>query len=322
MPQNARTLLPSARKCGRANGKDTMARPRYQDGSLFIRGKRTKMWVARWREDVIEDNETLRRTQRTVVLGSLTELSRREARALLQKRVSEINQGRHRARPTMTLEKFAREQWQPSALLALKPSSANYYNFQLDKHILPQLGSHRLCDVSRPVIQQFLLDRKWQGYAGSTVHGIRTTLAKVLQAAVELGYLETNPARAIQIGEREPKREKTILSPAQVQTLLQNLAEPCRTVVLRCAHGHADRRDSCTSMEAARFLTSHYRSRRNILRWAIRNAQDEKQSTGDSDECCLARSTYHTQVELRMDTAGRSCFRYTEGNATQSEEPL
>lgn len=60
MPQNARTLMPNARKCGRANGKDTMARPRYQDGSLFIRGKCTKMWVARWREDVIQDNGALR----------------------------------------------------------------------------------------------------------------------------------------------------------------------------------------------------------------------------------------------------------------------
>jgi integrase len=233
MPLDARgTLVADARKCGRANGKDVMARPRYQDGSLFIRGKRTKVWIARWREDVIREDGTLHRTQRTVVLGALCELSRREARALLQKRVSEINQGRHRARPMMTLEKFAREQWQPSALLALKPSSANYYNFQLDKHVLPALGSYRLCDVNRTTIQQFLLERKRKGYSSSTVHGIRTTLAKVLQAAVENGYLETNPARAIQIGEREPKRERSLLSPAQVQTLLGSLAEPCRTVVL------------------------------------------------------------------------------------------
>ena len=232
MQQNASTLLPNARKCGRASGKETMARPRYQDGSLFIRGKRTKMWIARWREDVIREDGTLARTQRTVVLGSLSELSRREARSLLQKRVSEINQGRHRARPMMTLEKFAREQWQPSALLALKPSSANYYNFQLDKHILPALGSYRLCDVNRLVIQQFLLGRKRKGYSSSTVHGIHTTLAKVLQGAVEHGYLETNPARAIQIGEREPTRQRTLLSPLQVQTLLSSLTEPCRTVVL------------------------------------------------------------------------------------------
>ena len=232
MPENLDTLTTDAGKCGRANGKDTMARPRYQDGSLFIRGKRTKVWVARWREDVIQEDGTLNRTQRTVVLGSVTELSRRGARSLLQKRVSEINQGKHRARPMMTLEKFAREHWQAGALLALKPSSANYYNFQLDKHVLPVLGSYRLCDVSRPVVQQFLLERKRKGYSSSTVHGVRTTLAKVLQAAVEYGYLEINPARAIQIGEREPKKERKLLSLAQVRTLLTNLGEPCHTIVV------------------------------------------------------------------------------------------
>ena len=81
------TLRSDARKCGRANGKERMARPRYQDGSLFIRGKRTKVWVARWREDVIREDGTLHRTQPTVVLGAVSELSRREARSLLQKRV-------------------------------------------------------------------------------------------------------------------------------------------------------------------------------------------------------------------------------------------
>ncbi|MGA7795308.1 MAG: hypothetical protein WCA19_19885, partial [Candidatus Acidiferrales bacterium] len=73
---------------------------------------------------MIREDDSLHRTQRTVVLGSVSDLSRREARSLLQKRVSEINQGRHRPRPIMTFEKFAKENWQPGALLALKPSSA------------------------------------------------------------------------------------------------------------------------------------------------------------------------------------------------------
>src|SRR5215470_19455313 len=90
MNEKSVTLLHDARKCGRANGKDGMARPRYQDGSLFIRGKRTKVWAARWREDLIREDGTLHRTQRTVVLGPITDLSRREARSLLQKRVFEI----------------------------------------------------------------------------------------------------------------------------------------------------------------------------------------------------------------------------------------
>jgi integrase len=229
---NASKLAISARKCGRANGKDTMARPRYQDGSLFIRGKCTKVWVARWREDVIREDGTLDRIQRTVVLGSLTELSRREARSLLQKRVSDINQGRHRARPMMTLEKFARDHWQAGALLALKPNSAKYYNFQLDTNVLPALGSHRLCDVTRPVIQHFLLEQKRSGYSSSSVHGIHTILGKVLQAAVECGYLETNPARGIRIGEREPKRERKLLTLTEIRTLLTNLTDPCSTIVV------------------------------------------------------------------------------------------
>jgi integrase len=209
-----------------------MARPRYQDGSLFIRGKRNKVWVARWREDLIREDGSLHRTQRTVVLGSITDLSSREARSLLQKRVFDINQGRHRARPIITLEKFAREHWQAGALLALKPSSVRIYQFNLDKYILPALGSFRLCDLNKRAIQHVLVNLKGAGYSGSTLHSVRVTLAKVLQIAVEDGYLERNPAHGIQIGDRVSRKRQLFLQPPQIQTLLKNLQEPCRTVVL------------------------------------------------------------------------------------------
>jgi len=217
---------------GRANGKENMARPRYQDGSLKIRGTRKKVWVARWREDVIREDGTMARSHRRVTLGAVNELSHREAKAILQARVSEVNQGRRRATPTMTLEKFAREHWQAGVLLALKPSSVRYYQFQLDKHVLPALGSCRLCDVNRARIQAFLLDRKRAGYSSSTIHGLRTTLAKVLEVAVEFGYFDRNPAHGIKTGERDTKHEKRILTPAQIRALLAGLNEPCRTIVL------------------------------------------------------------------------------------------
>ena len=232
MSANLCTLEADARKCGRANGKEMMARPRYQDGSLFIRGKRSKVWVARWREDLIREDGSLHRTQRTVVLGPVSDLSRREARSLLQKRVSEINQGRYRARPMMTFEKFAKEHWQPGTVLALKPSSVRIYQFNLDKYVLPTLGPLRLCEVNRATIQHLLLALKHEGYASSTLHSIRVTIARVLHTAVEAGYLERNPAHGIQIGGREPKKRSRVLGPEQMQQLLLRLPEPCRTVVL------------------------------------------------------------------------------------------
>jgi integrase len=235
LPQHALTISADAGSGGRANGKETVARPRYQNGSLAVRGKRTKLWVARWREDVIRDDGTIARTHRKVVLGAVNELSRREAKAILQARVSEVNQGRRRAIPTMTLETFTREHWQAGMLLALKPSSARYYQYQLDKYILPALGACRLCDLNRARIQGFLLRQRQAGYSDSTVHGIRTTLAKVLSSAVESGYFELNPARGIKIGERKAKWEKRFLTPVQIRALLSALTEPCRTIVLVAA---------------------------------------------------------------------------------------
>src|ERR1700733_8576388 len=70
----------------------------------------------------------------------------------------------------MTLERFAREHWEAGALLALKPNSARIYQFNLDKYVLPALGSFRMCDVNRVAIQQLLLITKRRGYSSSALH--------------------------------------------------------------------------------------------------------------------------------------------------------
>ena len=132
----------------------------------------------------------------------------------------------------MTFEKFAKEHWQPGTLLALKPRSVRIYQFNLDKYVLPTLGSLRLCEVNRATIQRLLVALKHKGYASSTLHSIRVTIAKVLQTAVESGYLESNPAHGIQIGAGEPKKRRRVLEPEQMQNLLRKLPEPCRSVVV------------------------------------------------------------------------------------------
>jgi len=53
---NRATLVTDIGKGGRANlrmERRKMARSQYQNGCLLVRGKRRKMWVARWREQVI-----------------------------------------------------------------------------------------------------------------------------------------------------------------------------------------------------------------------------------------------------------------------------
>jgi integrase len=210
-----------------------MARRRYQTGCLFVRGKRHKMWVARWREDVILADNMVDRVQRSEVLGSLADIpSRREARKILEVRLRSINQGEHRPEARLVFESFVQDQWKPGVLPTIKASSAKHYEFDLERYLLPVFGPMYLCDITRVKVQTFLASKRQQNYAGSTVHSMHTTLSKVMQSAVDWGYLGENPTRGIHIGDRRPVRDRVFLMPPQIRQLLDVLPEPCRTLVL------------------------------------------------------------------------------------------
>lgn len=97
-------------------------------------------------------------------------------------------------------------------LSMLKTGSSQYYGFHLDHHLLPAFGSKRLCEITCADVQCFVAEKRNRGYSGSYIHGIRTTLGKALQSAVEWGYIEQNAARGVNIGSREPKTERLYLS--------------------------------------------------------------------------------------------------------------
>jgi hypothetical protein len=70
------TISNDAERSGRVSRKENMTRPRYQDGSLVVRGKRRKVWVLRWREDVLQPNGTVMRIQRAETLGPASKITR------------------------------------------------------------------------------------------------------------------------------------------------------------------------------------------------------------------------------------------------------
>src|SRR5438445_9791727 len=133
MFDNATTMDADAIKAKRATSrKETaVARRRYQIGSLAVRGKRRKVWVARWREDIKNPDGTLGRIRRAEVLGNVSELSKREALRIMESKLKPINEGRHRPVSTITLEQFIRQQWEPAMVPVLKPSTSRYYGIQL-----------------------------------------------------------------------------------------------------------------------------------------------------------------------------------------------
>src|SRR5437868_6159159 len=90
--------VPPAEKLRRATEKreETVARPRWQQGWLFQRGKRRAKWIGRYREDIIGEDGKRRRRERSVVLGPVREVSKRQAQRKLSENLAAINQGTHR----------------------------------------------------------------------------------------------------------------------------------------------------------------------------------------------------------------------------------
>ena len=175
-----------------------MARRRYQSGCLFKRGKRRKVWIARWREDVIRPDGSLERIQRSIVLGLVSEVpTRRQAQMQLDQHLQILNQGQQRPQATKHLQAFVECEWTTLVLSTLKLSTQRGYRMVLGKHVLPCFGQRRLCDITKLDIQQFVADKFRQGLAWQTVRNAWIVLSSVLDAAVDYSYLNSNPARGV-----------------------------------------------------------------------------------------------------------------------------
>jgi len=91
-----------------------MTRRRFQRGSIYKKGKRKKVWVARYFEDVIAPDGTLTRIRRSERLGTITEIpTRRQAEQLLADRLRLVNGHEYRPHSSRTLREYAENSWLP-----------------------------------------------------------------------------------------------------------------------------------------------------------------------------------------------------------------
>jgi len=84
-----------------------MARKRYQNGRVFLKGKKEEKWVGRYREDVVEITGTTRRVRRSVIVGTKRELpTKRLAERRLATILARINCLDYRPGRAATFEEF------------------------------------------------------------------------------------------------------------------------------------------------------------------------------------------------------------------------
>jgi integrase len=227
------TLIADTEQAKRAIEGGTMVRRRYQRGSLFKRGKREKVWVARWWEDVINADGTMGRMRRSVVIGTVAELTtRRLAMHALSERLLLLNNGSQHPQAMRTLKNFVQMDWEPVVLPTLKYATQMHYKYMLRVHLIPAFGEQRLPDISRAAIQVLLAAKLRDGLSWETVHHIRCALSKVLGTAEEWGYISDNPVRKTRLPRRDCNSERPIVTPRQVKRLTTALPEPAKSIAL------------------------------------------------------------------------------------------
>jgi integrase len=198
---------------------------------VFKRGKRRKVWVARWREDVLCEDGKVGRILRSVVLGSVADLpTRKDAQVRLDEELRAVNQGTVRPESSMLFGTFAEEQWKTLVLPTLKLSTQHGYKTVLAKHLLPYWRDWRLRDIGRQDVQQWVADRFRRKLGWQTVRNAWTLLSGILETAVEYGYLSMNPARGVKFPEKELKEAPVLFTAEDFVKLLEQLDEPYRTM--------------------------------------------------------------------------------------------
>lgn len=209
-----------------------MARRRYQQGCLFIRGKKRKVWVLRYREDVMLPDGQIARVNRSEIIGSLADFpTRRIAQRLVEAKLRPMNLGQYRPKTTLTFREFVETQWQPNLFPTFKLSTKRGYAFMLRKYLVPYFGESKMTEITRQIVQAFVAQIS-QHLSPKSVALAKNCVSKVFSTAIEWGYVEQNPAIGVRLPARISMCEPTALTPDQIRLLLAELRDPCKSMVL------------------------------------------------------------------------------------------
>lgn len=181
--------------------KVSMARKRYQKGSLNLLGQKGReYWEARWREDVIT-NGSIHRIGKKRSIGTLVEFpSKRLAQREFDRQIlDEINGQNYKPKSVATFAEFVIK-WQKDVLSQFKPSSQRSMKCEV-KHLVAYFGAMKMADVSSEDLQSFISSRTMSPkYTKNLIADFKT----IWKTARAWNYVTHDPCFAIRL----PKVQK------------------------------------------------------------------------------------------------------------------
>jgi integrase len=201
---------------------------RFQAGGIRKRGRRSPVWEGRYYEPVLVAGK-LKKVRRAVILGLCSEINKGEAKRKFQGILRPLNEGLLSPAQAMTFADFC-ARWKKDILENYRPSTKGFYGATLNRWIIPYFGGWPLGDIKTPDVQKFV--NQFRDYSGSVLKHLRATLSRVFATAVDWEYLTRNPVSGLKLPGGKPVQRARVLSPEEIRTLVTDLAEPYRTMVI------------------------------------------------------------------------------------------
>jgi integrase len=178
-----------------------------------------------------------RRKNRCVGTREAAEKVRREIEARLA--LGDMAFLRDGGRPVPTFRSYAEEWLGTYAEVECKPSTKRSYEQILRLHVTPRFGQKKLTDINRSEVKRFMAELSLAThevsqaivpkFAKNTLRLIVCALRTVLNAAVEDGIIESNPASRVGkfAKSEKPARKASAMTRDEAEKFLMGVTEVC-----------------------------------------------------------------------------------------------
>ncbi|MBK8294919.1 MAG: tyrosine-type recombinase/integrase [Solirubrobacterales bacterium] len=117
----------------------------------------------------------------------------RDARKSRAEIIGRLDRGNYVAPSKLTLRTFVEDEWLPSIETRLRPSTFTSYAGNLRKHVIPELGSYRLQQITPSMLNKLYADLGGS-LSASTVRYVHSITRRALADAEKWDRLARNPA--------------------------------------------------------------------------------------------------------------------------------
>jgi integrase len=205
-----------------------MGRARYSAGYVVL--TKAQEWQGHWFPYVRDAEGKERRTHRTQILGAKAKMRKFEAEDALRKLTRPLAEQNNTSNEDVTLKWFIDTRWKPMKVSGWQVGSTQRTNDQLLGVIEKRLGSTKLKELDK-VVMQVWLDELGRTQSKSRVQQIKMFLKSICAEAVEEDRIPKDPSRLLKLPKNLRKPDGTVLEWAEYHAVLLALKERDRLII-------------------------------------------------------------------------------------------